>query len=99
MYASPSLRHQAQVETADALAEHARQLIVAAKNLYEHHLWHGYQVSRTGRKQYINGDITKLRFAYGLTAVEKQLLHNRGFLHAHWRTRTAAANGALPDRS
>ena len=85
MYASPSLRHQARVETADALAAESRDLCDAAMNLYQHHLWHGYQVSRTGRKQYINGDITKLRFAHGLTAVEKKLLQNMGFI-----TRTLA---------
>ena len=80
MYASPSLKFQTKVETADSLAAQARDYCDAAKNLYQHHLWHGFQLSRTGRKQYINGDITKLRFAYGLTAVEKKLLHNLGFI-------------------
>ena len=79
MYASSSLKFQAQVETADSLAAQARDYCEAARNLYQHHLWHGYQISRTGRKQYINGDITKLSFAHGLTAVEKKLLHNLGF--------------------
>ena len=80
MYNSTSLKFQTKVETADSLAAQAREYCDAAKNLYEHHLWHGHQVSRTGRKQYINGDITKLRFAHGLTAVEKKLLHNLGFI-------------------
>ncbi len=76
MYAGSSLKFQAKVETEDALREQARQFCEAAKNLYQHHLWHGYQLTRTGRKQYINGDITKLPFAHGLTEVEKQLLRN-----------------------
>ena len=80
MYAGSSLKFQTKVETADALAAQARDYCQAAMNLYQHHLWHGYQISRTGRKQYINGDITKLPFAHGLTAVEKRLLHNLGFL-------------------
>ena len=80
MYASPSLKFQTKVETADSLAAQARDYCDAARNLYQHHLWHGFQLSRTGRKQYINGDITKLRFAHGLTAVEKKLLHNLGFI-------------------
>ena len=80
MYAGSSLKFQTKVETADALAAQARDYCQAAMNLYQHHLWHGYQISRTGRKQYINGDITKLPFAHGLTAVEKKLLHNLGFL-------------------
>ena len=79
MYAGSSLKFQTKVETADSLAAQAKDFCEAARNLYQHHLWHGYQVSRTGRKQYINGDITKLRFAHGLTAVEKKLLHNLGF--------------------
>ena len=79
MYAGSSLKFQTKVETADALAAQARDYCQAAMNLYQHHLWHGYQLSRTGRKQYINGDITKLQFAHGLTAVEKKLLHNLGF--------------------
>ena len=78
MYATSSLKFQTQVETADSLASQARDYCQAAMNLYQHHLWHGYQLSRTGRKQYINGDITKLQFAHGLTAVEKKLLHNLG---------------------
>ena len=80
MYASPSLKFQTSVETADSLAAQARDYCDAAKNLYQHHLWHGYMLSRTGRKRYINGDITKLRYAHGLTAVEKKLLHNLGFI-------------------
>ena len=80
MYASPSLKFQAQVETTDSLAAHARDLCDAARNLYEYHLWHGHQVSRTGRKVFINGDITKLRFAHGLTPVAKKLLQHLGFI-------------------
>ena len=90
MYANPSLKFQAQAETADSLAAHGRELCDAARNWYQHHLWHGYQVSRIGRKQYINGDITKLRFANGLTAVEKKLLHNMGFI-----TRTLSGSQEL----
>ena len=80
MYATPSLKFQTKVETADSLAAQARDFCDAAKNIYQHHLWHGFQLSRTGQKQYINGDITKLRYAHGLTAVEKKLLHNLGFV-------------------
>jgi len=76
MYAGSSLKFQTRVETADSLAAQARDYCEAAKNLYQHHLWHGYQLTRTGRKQYINGDITKLPFAHGLTVVEKELLRN-----------------------
>ena len=79
MYRSPSLKFQTGIETADALATQAREYAAAATNLYKHHLWHGYQISRTGRKQFINGDITKLRYAHGLTDVEKKLLQNLGF--------------------
>ena len=80
MYASPSLKFQTKVETADSLAAQARDYCDAARNLYRHHLWHGYQMSRAGRKQFTNGDITKLRYAHGLTPVEKKLLHNLGFI-------------------
>ena len=56
MYSSPSLKFQTQVETEDTRALQARELCDAARHLYEHHLWHGYQISRSRRKQYINGD-------------------------------------------
>ena len=79
MYGGSSLKFQTKVETDDSRAALARDYCQAAMNLYQHHLWHGYQLSRTGRKQYINGDITKLQFAHGLTDVEKKLLHNLGF--------------------
>ena len=72
MYSSASLKFQTKVETADSLAAQAREHCAAASNLYKH-LWHGYQVTRNGRKQYINGDITKLRYAYGLTDMENRL--------------------------
>ncbi len=80
MYATPSLKFQQRIETADALAAQARELCEAARNLYEHHLWHGFQMTRNGTKRYINGDITKLRYAHGLTKAEQKLLHNMGFV-------------------
>ena len=78
MYAGSSLKFQTQVETADSLATQAKEYCQAAMNLYQHHLWHGYTLSFTGQKRYINGDITKLQFAEGLTAIEKKLLYNLG---------------------
>ena len=69
-----------QVETTDALATQAKEYCQAAMNLYQHHLWHGYVLSFSGKKRYINGDITKLQFAEGLTATEKKLLYNLGFI-------------------
>ena len=80
IYAGSSLRFQTQVETIDALATQAKEYCQAAMNLYQHHLWHGYVLSFSGKKRYINGDITKLQFAEGLTATEKKLLHNLGFI-------------------
>lgn len=77
---SSSSRFQHCVEISDSLAEQARQCCEAVKHLYEHHLWHGFQLTRAGRKQYINGDITKLRPAHCLTDVKQKLLHNLGFV-------------------
>ena len=80
MYAGSSLKFQTQVETVDALATQARDYCQAAMNLYQHHLWHGYILSFSGQKRYINGDVTKLQFAEGLTVIEKKLLRNLGFV-------------------
>ena len=79
MYVRPSLKFQHGIETADALAAQARELCDAACQLY-HKLWHGFTQSRTGTKRYINGDITKLRYAHGLSQAEQKLLHNIGFI-------------------
>ena len=79
MYVRPSLKFQHCIESADALAAQARELCEAGCQLY-HKLWHGHTLTRNGCKRLINGDITKLRYAYGPSNAEKTLLQNIGFI-------------------
>ena len=76
MYMKPGLKMHVAVADADALAQKARDLCEAAKNIYEYHLFHGYMLTRSGKKIPINGDITKVRWAHGLTQTQKFLLNN-----------------------
>ena len=79
MYTTPHLKFQSAIETADSKAAKAREYADAACGLYDH-LWNGYQITASGRKRRINGDITKLRFARGLTKAQKHLLREMGFV-------------------
>ena len=79
MYTTPSMRVQHAVQTAEMQDLRARELCEAACSLY-HKLWHGFMRGPTGTRRRVNGDITKLRYAEGLTGTEKELLRNLGYI-------------------
>ena len=78
MLRTPSLRVRHEVADTEAAQARSKELCEAAACLY-HRLWHGYMV-RNGKRRKIDGDSTKLRYAENLTATERELLRNLGYI-------------------
>ena len=75
---TPSLGVRTVDDGSEPSVGYARQLQNATEGLY-HKLAKG--TYGTGQKrQHINGDITKLRYANGLTTMERELLTNLRFM-------------------
>ena len=74
-----SVAYKHEIDDADMLAQHAKDLTAAAVEINDH-LVRGYYTTKTGKKLPINHDLTKVQYADGLSEKAKVLLRNLSYV-------------------